>query len=231
MKYEGEENLEILKLAENYNSFLVNQVWEKCQKFAGTSQIVDFGSGTRYLTALIEEKFGQEILCVEPAENLKKFYVNKRVYNTLSDLPDGCIDYIYSLNVLEHIKNDQEIVDLCYQKLKPGGRLFLYVPAYPVLFSSMDKKVGHFRRYSKCRLRKLFGDQNKWRHCRLTYCDFLGFFMALLFKIIGNKEGKIRGSHIKFYDSFVFPLSRLLDRLTGGKLLGKNLLLIVEKKD
>lgn len=55
--------------------------------------------------------------------------------------------------------------------------------------------------------------------------------MTLLFKIIGNKEGKIRKSHIKFYDSFVFPLSRLLDRLTGGKLLGENLLLIVEKKD
>ncbi len=138
MRYEGEENLEILKLAENYNSFLVNQVWEKCQKFAGTSQIVDFGSGARYLTALLEEKFGQEILCVEPAENLKKFYVNRWACESLSDLPDRQVFYIYFLNVLVYIK---------------------------------------------------------------------------------------------FYDSFVFPLSRLLDRLTGGKLLGKNLLLILEKKD
>jgi hypothetical protein len=36
--------------------------------------------------------------------------------------------------------------------LRPGGRLFLTVPAYRLLFSADDKVAAHFRRYSRTSL-------------------------------------------------------------------------------
>lgn len=41
-------------------------------------------------------------------------------------LPDA--DFVYSIECLEHIEDDEGIVDLMASKLKPGGHLFLQVP-------------------------------------------------------------------------------------------------------
>ncbi len=37
-------------------------------------------------------------------------------------------DFVYSIECLEHIENDDAVVELMASKLKPGGRLFLLVP-------------------------------------------------------------------------------------------------------
>jgi len=63
-------------------------------------------------------------------------------------------DTIISSNVLEHIENDNAALLNMYNILKEDGTLVLLVPACHVLFSSLDKNVGHYRRYSKAELRK-----------------------------------------------------------------------------
>ena len=49
--------------------------------------------------------------------------------------------------MLEHIKNDQDILNLMKRKLKKGGILYLFLPAKMLLWSKMDEAVGHYRRY------------------------------------------------------------------------------------
>lgn len=42
----------------------------------------------------------------------------------------GKFDTIIALNVVEHIENDNEAIQNCYQMLKPNGKLIILVPAF-----------------------------------------------------------------------------------------------------
>jgi 2-polyprenyl-3-methyl-5-hydroxy-6-metoxy-1,4-benzoquinol methylase len=46
----------------------------------------------------------------------------------IADLPSGAFDAIYSAHVLEHIPNPKASLLTFQRLLKPGGKLFLYVP-------------------------------------------------------------------------------------------------------
>ena len=49
----------------------------------------------------------------------------------------------------EHIADDAVILTSLKNKLAPGGRIVLKIPAIPRLFNSLDAAVGHFRRYDQ----------------------------------------------------------------------------------
>jgi predicted SAM-dependent methyltransferase len=57
--------------------------------------------------------------------------------------------------VIEHIKNDKLALKNIYKILKPGGTLFLTVPALQKLYGKKDEEVGHYRRYDKKQLTSL----------------------------------------------------------------------------
>ncbi len=59
------------------------------------------------------------------------------------------VDSVLCLNVLEHVGDDPAAMRNLLEKTWPGGKMVALVPAYPWLFNSMDKAVGHFRRYGK----------------------------------------------------------------------------------
>jgi SAM-dependent methyltransferase len=64
-------------------------------------------------------------------------------------IPDDRYDSIVMVNVLEHIEDDSGTVRRLGEALVPGGRLVLYVPAMPALYSKFDREIGHYRRYRK----------------------------------------------------------------------------------
>lgn len=51
--------------------------------------------------------------------------------------------------MLEHLQNDQKVIDNIFLSLKKGGYLFFTIPAFQSLFSSHDIVIEHYRRYSK----------------------------------------------------------------------------------
>jgi SAM-dependent methyltransferase len=51
-------------------------------------------------------------------------------------------------DVLEHIENEAGALQQVYSLLRPGGVLFLTVPAYRFLNSADDVAAGHYRRYT-----------------------------------------------------------------------------------
>ena len=69
--------------------------------------------------------------------------------STINPAAGGPVDSILCSNVLEHIKDEQAALKNMHAVLKPGGRLVLVVPAGRWLYGSMDKVLGHWRRYSK----------------------------------------------------------------------------------
>ena len=66
------------------------------------------------------------------------------------DLPFGqWWDLVGLFDVLEHIDDDQAVLDACRATLRRGGRLVLTVPAFPFLWSSFDVTACHRRRYKR----------------------------------------------------------------------------------
>ena len=224
-KYRGGENLEVMKAAGNYNRFLKDLVRLNCKD---PSSILDFGAGKGTFTDI----FGlplSSISCVEPDRDALQI-LKDAGYRAVSSLNEttGGFSYIYSLNVLEHIEQDQLIVDELYSALIPGGRLFVYVPALEVLFSAMDEKVGHYRRYNRDGLKHLLENAGFVLE-KLVYVDCLGFFATIAYKVLsGSSDGTLNRRQVTFYDRFLFPMSRLLS-IPFARILGKNLYAIAVK--
>lgn len=68
----------------------------------------------------------------------------------------GAYDLVVCMNVLEHIEDDRLALAHMLSLTKPGGTLFLLVPAHQALFSPFDTAGGHFRRYNRRGMRELF---------------------------------------------------------------------------
>lgn len=223
--YTGTDNLEVMAEAVNYNAFLHAQV--AAHAHAG-DRALDFGAGIGTF-ALEFARRGGDVACLEPdaAQAARLEGLGLLVFRDLDDVADASLDYVYTLNVLEHIDDDAAAMRALAAKLRPGGRLFVYVPAFPVLYSSMDRKVGHVRRYRREGLGALVATAGL-RDVRARYVDSLGFLAALAFKWLGNERGDIDRRALRLYDRFVFPPSRALDRLVG-RWFGKNVLLTARK--
>jgi len=225
-QYVGTGNLEVMADAINYNNFLVELVLKHAK--AG-DRILDFGAGIGTFSRRISER-GHDVTCVEPDPDQAAVIAESglSVHNSLDQIADESLDYLYMLNVLEHVEHDVALLREIHRKLKPGGRLLIYVPAFNVLFSSMDREVGHYRRYTRSSLAsaaRLAGFSIN----RTRYCDSLGFFATLVYKLLGDNSGRLNPRSLIAYDRIAFPLSRFAD-LLAGPIIGKNVVLVGEKK-
>lgn len=72
--------------------------------------------------------------------------------------PDACADALVSLEVLEHLDDDVAALEELARVVRPGGVLVLAVPAYEWAWSDHDVTLGHRRRYTAPRLRRVAED-------------------------------------------------------------------------
>lgn len=213
--------------AVNYNNYLISLIKTNINK---NMIILDFGAGIGTFANEIKKE-DYNILCIELDDYQRKIIESKdiKTFKTLDEIEDNSLDFIYSLNVLEHIENDLEILEILKNKLKSNGEIFLYLPAFQILFTSMDEKVGHFRRYNFKMLEELA------KRCELkiinkSYVDSLGFFATLLYKYVGNKNGDINKKSLIFYDKVIFPISKVFDKLFSN-CFGKNVYIKLKKQN
>jgi len=225
-KYSGTDNLEIMTEARNYNSFLSKLVNKYCDK---GKNIVDFGAGIGTFSAPLNDG-NKNVIAVEPDESQRQRLTSLGISNVpdINMIEDGWADVIYSINVLEHIEDDEAAIRSINSKLKPSGKAFIYVPAFQVIYSSMDKKVGHFRRYRRHDL------TDKMTRAGMDileahYADSLGFIASLIFKYMGNDNGSLNKTSLILFDRFIFPISRILDLLTSTW-FGKNLIVVAKPR-
>jgi len=225
LAYTGADVLETLDRATNYNSLLLDLVLDNS---GHCRRMLDFGAGIGTFAKLLRNR-GVDVVCVEPDAVLANGLVRDGflTFNDLNEVPDGSFDFIFTLNVLEHIEDDQTSLCRLTTKLARGGRLLIYVPAFQCLWTSLDERLKHYRRYRRRELERLA------RRAGLTvwktrYADAMGFFAALGFRLFGNRNGHLSPEAVKFYDRYIVPLSRSLNILFG-RFLGKNVYLIASK--
>lgn len=213
----------------NYNLKLVNKL---SSFFHNCSNVLEFGAGIGTLARLWELHTGVKPQCLEIDQNLSRVVKERGFicYDNLDSIPCK-LDGIYTSNVLEHIVDDELILSKLHSKLNERGVIAVYVPAFMCLYSSMDMAVGHYRRYNSKELcRKLETAGFKVTH--RSYSDSIGFFIWWYLKMCGSSEGAELSNNqaLTAYDKFIYPISSIFDALGLKYFLGKNLLVVAEKR-
>lgn len=81
-------------------------------------------------------------------KNLAPFPLVKVSQKSIFD-EDGKFNAIFLWDVLEHIKDDEAVLEKLSSLLLPGGHLLIAVPSNPREWRWDDDFYGHFRRYTR----------------------------------------------------------------------------------
>ena len=235
VEYAGKD-LEAMDFALAYHTWILDLI----RPFLG-KRIVEVGAGTGSFSRLLLSTEPENLTLVEPSnmfESLSLEYKDDEatarvnlIHNLFSRVADqikekGPPDSIVYINVLEHIEDDLSELRCIYETLSPAGKVFLFVPALPVLFSKFDSHIGHFRRYRRSEL-KAKCEAAGFKTRKLIWFDLVGVLPWLLkFRIFGSM--KVEPGAVQLYDRLAVPVIRPLEKLIPPP-FGKNLLLIGEK--
>jgi SAM-dependent methyltransferase len=219
----GLHTLEVIAKADRFNKWMYDQF-----KLQLKGEILEIGSGIGNISQLVIED-GRSITLSdyndEYCESLrKKFSQYSNVREVIKiDLLDPDFenkyssykekfDSIFLLNVIEHIEDDLIAVKNCDSLLKAGGHLILLAPAYPWLYCTFDKQLGHYRRYSLKQLKELLR-KGTFSILKGDYFNFAGIAGWFLFGKIMNK--KMLGSGEMSAFNKIVPLAKAVDKILG----------------
>ncbi len=229
------KDLEAMSFAVNYHKWILDEF----RPYLG-KRLVEVGAGTGNFTQLLAAEKPEILTSVEPSGMFEYLEKNVAQFSNGSDvkvhraifaqvreaIAETAPDSILYVNVLEHIEDDSHELEMIRETLVPGGRCFIFVPALMSLYGEFDRKIGHFRRYSKSEIEE---------KCRAAgfkiivskYFDFAGIIpWWIKYKLL--KSDSLESGAVDAYDRFAIPFVRGFERLVPVP-TGKNLLLVGEK--
>ncbi len=158
-----------------------------------------------------------------PTDKIKK--IDLQATNFENDYAGKKYDSIFLMNVLEHLQDDESAIRNCYSLLKPNGTLVILTPAYPWLYSGIDKALHHYRRYTTKTISPLF-IKNNFTCKKVFFFNAMGIVAWLYGKMIGLK--KVPDGEMKLYNKLV-PIGKFLDKVFCKK-VGLSIVVVAEKK-
>jgi hypothetical protein len=147
---------------------------------------------------------------------------------------DGSYDSIVMINVLEHILDDGGTLNYLAKFLNPGGNLIIYVPALNWLYGSWDRKIGHYRRYSKARLAGVI-DEAGLTVRKIHYVNAIAIPAWYAFSKLGIRRNDDNGdqapsAELKAWDRYVIPVTRFVESVVRPP-IGLDVLAIARPSD
>lgn len=133
---------------------------EAVRAWPPSGPILDVGGGNGYVAAGLRDA-GFPAVVMEPgldgARQARARGLAPVVCATLEQagFAPGSLPAAAFFDVIEHVEDDVRLLERTRSLLRPGGRLYLTVPAFGWLWAEDDVLAGHFRRYSGARLREL----------------------------------------------------------------------------
>jgi len=143
------------------------------------------------------QRKGYNIALLEPTlaacQNGKKRGLHTVICGTLSKetVKDTSVEQLLLLDVLEHIADDAIFLRTIYEKMAPGGKALLTVPAFRALWSSEDVEAGHYRRYKLGEVKRLAGEAGFSIEYANYFMEFL-FLPILLVRVGMEKIGLLK---------------------------------------
>jgi len=231
-EYMGQD-LDVVSIAENYNKWILD-----CFHPYVSGNVIEVGAGHGTMSRLIA-KLCANFIAVEPDENncrvifhkLKDYYRAETFHGFLSDFPKNKqeINKIIYINVLEHIEDEVAELTIAKQLLSANnGHLLIFVPALQTLYGTVDRQVGHYRRYSKKYLVDLLENKLDMKIIKIKYFDIVGvipwYILSCVFKLTGQNP-----TTVKIYDKLIVPIMSKLERHLPVP-IGKNIYTIATIK-
>jgi SAM-dependent methyltransferase len=227
--YSGIE--ELLKIERNLKKYNASLAFKICQSIKAGGSVLEFGAGIGTLAKIIRDQHLIQVDCIEIDPRLQGEIKRNgfNCYQNTSELKHK-YDVIYTSNVLEHIDRDDKALTDLYEKINPNGCLIVYVPAKKFLYSFVDQNLGHFRRYEMIELKRKL-ETAGFDIVVQEYADILGLFVWLLLKFKKNSLNSpiTNDKALIFYDKYVFPISKMLDKILFKKMVGKNIYIVAVK--
>jgi SAM-dependent methyltransferase len=214
-----------LSAADNYRKALLREFAEYLR-----GNVLEVGAGVGQITeALLQKNEIQRLVSIEPhagfyRQLLERFPKHNVVQGTIEDLKgEDAWDAVISINVLEHIQNDERELKSYRERLqKNAGVLCLFVPARMEIYADIDKDFGHFRRYAKSELKQKL-ERAGFRILRLRYYNIAGYFAWWLnFCVLKSRHFNV-GS-VRFFDRVIFPVVHGFESRICPPFIGQSLL-------
>jgi len=157
--HDGYYVLQSMRRARGLNRWILQQF----RPFVG-NRVLEAGCGIGNFTELLLDR--QRLLCVDNdplyvemlnwrlghLENVRTLKFDLSESAAYAEVKDEAVDTIVCLNVLEHIKSDEDVLRAYYDLLEPGGHAIILVPAHMWLYGPCDTAIGHERRYTQTEL-------------------------------------------------------------------------------
>ena len=149
--------------------------------FGYDAEICDVGCGNGRLCTFLADQGYRKVTGVDSSplarvsDDRISFHPTK--FDEFARIHERRFDFVFCVDVLEHIQDDAEFVATLLKTIKPGGWLLLVTPAHQALYGSRDVLYGHFRRYEKQQMSLLIPPKFR-QSMTIRYFGF-GFFLKL----------------------------------------------------
>ncbi|MBI4099169.1 class I SAM-dependent methyltransferase [Candidatus Parcubacteria bacterium] len=147
----------------------------------------------------------------------------------------GTFDAVLCLDVLEHVRDDAAVLAEMWRVLRPGGCVFITVPAFRFLWSRHDEVLQHFRRYETADLLKL-ARAKPWRIRARSNFFFFIFPFVVVYRWLKRLDRRPRTSDLDLVpEPFNTALKAaslievLFVRIFGRLPFGTSLYIVLEK--
>ena len=131
-------------------------VWALRKFFPDAQSFFEIGCGTGYVLSGIREGFPGLRLCGSDIFSSGLSFAQQRLPGVLLFQMDARripfereFDVVGAFDVLEHIEEDVVVLQQMFQTARPGGGVILTVPQHPFLWSVVDERSFHKRRYTR----------------------------------------------------------------------------------
>lgn len=181
--------------------------------FSNATDVLEIGCGSGYVLSGIREVLPMARLTATEIYTYGLTYAAKRVNSPTQFLQVDArflpfkneFDLIGAFDVLEHIEEDEKVLENMRHALKQGGGLLLTVPQHPWLWSRADELACHKRRYKREQLSSLL------RHLGFdilldTSFMFVLLPLMLLQRLTGSRKRDYNPTH-----ELVLP--KILDKI------------------
>ncbi|MFA5014528.1 MAG: class I SAM-dependent methyltransferase [Actinomycetota bacterium] len=139
---------------------------------------------------------------------------------------DYKIDTCIAINILEHIKDDVSAITGIYDILNRNGSLILLLPTYKFLYNIIDKKIEHYRRYTKKEIIQKV-ENTGFKIEKIFYFNFVAIF-GWIFNGSILKKSIINKNILSLYNKLI-PLFKFIDRYLLFRKIGISLIVILNK--
>lgn len=204
-----EQTRRIMSSAGRYSRYLHAQY----RPYLGR-QVIEIGSGVGSASRFLLDRERLVLSDADPAqldglartyqgwENVKvlPLDISRAVPGDLA----GAFDTVVCTNIIEHVEDDRAALAHVAGLLREGGRAIIIVPAHAWLFGSLDRALGHRRRYRREDFAKLLGAAGLEIEC----CHYLNPLAVPGWFLNGRilRRRVISSLQLSFFDSLTFLL-------------------------